>query len=149
MSDVARASKDWPQLNFVIHHGGYRCAGGGRAEDAWAQFERTGRIDWVTDLAEIPEELRARYGLEPLGAADGPVKRAILGENNARLSLPVRGRGPAARRAPRPGAARTLARTRPISRAGAAATARGARPRAASPRCGRRRRAAPSPGGRW
>ncbi len=52
--DVAKAAKDWPQLNFIIYHGGYRYAGGGRAQDAWGQFETTGRIDWITDLAEIP-----------------------------------------------------------------------------------------------
>jgi len=52
--DVGRAAKDWPQLNFIIYHSGYRFGGGGRAGDAWEQFERTGRIEWVTDLAEIP-----------------------------------------------------------------------------------------------
>ena len=41
--DVAKAAKDWPQLNFIIYHGGYRWAGGGNVEDAWAQFEQTGR----------------------------------------------------------------------------------------------------------
>jgi predicted TIM-barrel fold metal-dependent hydrolase len=153
VSDVAQAAKDWPQLNFIIYHGGYRYAGGGRAADGWAQFERDGRIDWVTDLAEIPakagvsnvyadvgqlfaqttiaeprlsavmmgqlirglgvdhvcwgtdaiwtgapqwqiealrrleipEDLRRRHGFAPLGEADGPAKRAIFGENNARL----------------------------------------------------------------
>ena len=151
--DVAKAAKDWPQLNFIVYHGGYRYAGGGRAEDAWAQFEKTGRIDWISDLAdipgkhgvknvyadvgqlfaqttmaeprlaavmmgqlvkglgadhvcwgtdaiwtgspqwqiealrrlEIPEELQRKYGYAPLGAADGPVKTAIFGDNNARL----------------------------------------------------------------
>ena len=151
--DVAKAAKDWPQLNFIVYHGGYRYAGGGRAEDAWSQFERTGRIDWISDLAdipakhgltnvyadvgqlfaqttmseprlaavmlgqlikgmgadhvcwgtdaiwtgspqwqiealrrlEIPEALRQKYGYAPLGAADGPVKTAIFGDNNARL----------------------------------------------------------------
>jgi len=151
--DVAKAAKDWPQLNFIIYHGGYRWAGGGSAQDAWAQFEKTGRIEWVTDLAEIPakygvtnvyadtgqlfaqstiadprvsavmigqlikgmgvdhvcwgtdaiwtgspqwqiealrrleipEELQKKYGLQPLGPADGPVKTAIFGGNNARL----------------------------------------------------------------
>ena len=34
---------------------------------------------------EIPEDLQKRYGLKPLGPADGPIKRAIFGENNARL----------------------------------------------------------------
>ena len=153
VDDVAKAAKDWPQLNFVIYHGGYRYAGGGRAEDAWDQFERTGRIDWITDLAEIPakygvknvyadlgqlfaqttvveprlaavmlgqlikglglsnvvwgtdaiwtgapqwqiealrrieipEAIQRKYGYAPLGAADGPVKNAIFGENNARI----------------------------------------------------------------
>jgi hypothetical protein len=48
----------------------------------------TGAPQWQIEALrrlEIPEALRARYGFEPLGAADGPVKRAILGENNARL----------------------------------------------------------------
>jgi len=153
VDDVAKAAKDWPGLNFIIYHGGYRYAGGGRAEDAWGQFERTGRIDWVSDLAdmpakhgvnniyadlgqlfaqttvveprlsavmlgilikglgvdkvvwgtdaiwtgapqwqiealrriEIPEELQKKYGLAPLGPADGPVKNAIFGGNNARI----------------------------------------------------------------
>ncbi|MFZ9405928.1 MAG: amidohydrolase family protein [Burkholderiaceae bacterium] len=153
VSDVARAAKDWPQLNFIIYHGGYRFAGGGRASDAWQQFEATGRIDWVTDLAEIPakagvnnvyadvgqlfaqttiaeprlaavlmgmlikglgvdhvcwgtdaiwtgapqwqiealrrleipEELRRKHGFAALGDADGAVKSAIFGDNNARL----------------------------------------------------------------
>src|SRR5262249_54745707 len=150
--DVGKAAKDWPQLNFIIYHGGYRWAGG-NLDDAWAQFEQTGRIDWVTDLAEIPakhgvkniyadvgqlfaqstladprvsavmmgqlikglgvdhvcwgtdaiwtgspqwqiealprleirEPLQKKYGLAPLGPADGPVKNAIFGGNNARL----------------------------------------------------------------
>ena len=57
--DVGRAAKDWPKMTFIIYHGGYRFAGGGRAEDAWTQFEKTGRIEWVTDLAEVP----SKYGV--------------------------------------------------------------------------------------
>jgi predicted TIM-barrel fold metal-dependent hydrolase len=34
---------------------------------------------------EIPVELRSRWGFAPLGAADGPVKSAVLGGNAARL----------------------------------------------------------------
>jgi predicted TIM-barrel fold metal-dependent hydrolase len=151
--DVGKAAKDWPQLNFIIYHSAYRFPGGGTVQDAWAQLEQTGRIEWVTDLAEIPakfgvsnvygdlgqifaqstvadprvaavmmgqlvrglgadhvvwgtdaiwtgspqwqiealrrleipEDLQKKYDLKPLGAADGPVKTAILGENNARL----------------------------------------------------------------
>ena len=151
--DVGKAAKDWPQLNFIIYHGGYRFAGGGTVEEAWAQLEGTGRIEWVTDLSEIPAkygvsnvyadvgqlfaqstiadprvsavmmgqlikgmgvdhvcwgtdaiwtgspqwqiealrrleippELQKKYGLQPLGPADGPIKTAIFGGNNARL----------------------------------------------------------------
>jgi predicted TIM-barrel fold metal-dependent hydrolase len=151
--DVARAAKDWPQMNFIIYHGGYRWAGGGNIAEAWKQFEQTGRIEWVTDLSEIParhgvknvyadvgqlfaqttiadprvsavmmgqlikgmgadhvcwgtdaiwtgspqwqiealrrleipDDLQRRYGLAPLGPADGPVKNAVFGGNNARL----------------------------------------------------------------
>jgi len=34
---------------------------------------------------EIPADLRKKFGLEPLGPADGPVKNAIFGLNAARL----------------------------------------------------------------
>lgn len=150
VDDVAQAAKDWPQLNFVIYHSGYRLD-----DPAWAlaEFEKTGRIDWVTDLAEIPEkhgvsnvyadlgqlfaqtlvaqpricaalmgqlvkglgetrvcwgtdavwtgspqwqieglrrleipeDMQKTHGFAPLGEADGPVKNAIFGGNNARL----------------------------------------------------------------
>lgn len=150
VDDVAQAAKDWPQLNFIIYHAAYRLDD---PDWALAEFDRTGRIDWVTDLAEIPqrhgvtnvhadlgqifaqtliaqpricaaimgqlvkglgatrvcwgtdavwtgspqwqieglrrleipEDMRKAHGFEPLGAADGAVKRAIFGSNNARL----------------------------------------------------------------
>lgn len=150
VDDVAQAAKDWPQLNFVIYHSGYRLDD---PEWALAEFERSGRIDWVTDLAEIPEkhgvtnvyadlgqifaqtliaqprvcaailgqlvkglgadhvcwgtdavwtgspqwqieglrrleipeDMQQAHGFAPLGAADGPVKTAIFGGNNARI----------------------------------------------------------------
>lgn len=153
VADVAKAAKDWPRLNFIIYHSGYRFAAGGRTDDAWAQVQRTGRVDWVSELAEIPsihgvsnvygdlgqifaqstmadpnlaafmlgtlvkglgvervvwgtdaiwtgspqwqieslrrleipQAMQARYGFAPLGPADGPVKNAIFGDNNARL----------------------------------------------------------------
>jgi hypothetical protein len=151
--DVGQAAKDWPQLNFIIYHSGYRFVGGGKPEEAWVQFEQTGRVEWVSDLAdiparygvtnvygdlgqifaqstmahprlcaammgmlirglgadhvcwgtdaiwtgspqwqiealrrlEIPEDMQKQYGFAPLGPADGAVKTAIFGGNNARL----------------------------------------------------------------
>lgn len=59
VDDVARAAKDWPELNFVIYHSGFRNVGGA-IEQAVRQFQETGRIDWVSDLAEIP----ARHGVD-------------------------------------------------------------------------------------
>ena len=57
--DVAKAAKDWPQLNFIVYHSAFRFVGGAQST-GWEQFEKTGRIDWVTDLAEIPQ----KYGVK-------------------------------------------------------------------------------------
>ena len=54
--DVGRAAKDWPMLNFVIYHSAYRFPGGGTPEEALAQFDQTGRVEWASDLAEIPQK---------------------------------------------------------------------------------------------
>jgi uncharacterized protein len=48
----------------------------------------TGSPQWQIEALrrlEIPEEMQKKYGFPALGPADGPVKRAIFGENNARL----------------------------------------------------------------
>ncbi len=55
VADVGKAAKDWPQLNFVIYHSAYRHVGGDPAV-ALAEFERTGRISWTSDLADIPAQ---------------------------------------------------------------------------------------------
>jgi predicted TIM-barrel fold metal-dependent hydrolase len=150
--DVGKAAKDWPQINFIIYHSAFRFTGGSFPV-GWEQFEQTGRVDWVTDLSEIPakfgvknvygdlgqifaqstvaeprlcaammgqlvkglgadhvvwgtdavwtgapqwqiealrrleipDEMQKKYGFAALGPADGPTKRAIFGENSARL----------------------------------------------------------------
>mgnify|MGYP001093254111 FL=1 len=51
VSDVAKAARDWPQLNFIIYHSAFRNE---NPAAALAEFEKTGRLEWVTDLAEIP-----------------------------------------------------------------------------------------------
>jgi len=48
----------------------------------------TGSPQWQIEALrrlEIPEDMQKKYGYTPLGAADGPVKTAIFGGNNARL----------------------------------------------------------------
>jgi len=152
VDDVGKAARDWPGLTFVIYHSGLKPFLTS-PDESLAEFERTGRIDWVSDLAEVPakygvtnvyaelgtsfassvvthprhcaamlgilvkgfgadhvlwgtdsvwygspqwqieafrrieisDDFRRAHGFAPLGAADGPVKRAILGENAARL----------------------------------------------------------------
>jgi uncharacterized protein len=58
--DVGKAAKDWPQLNFLVFHGAYRYVGDGEPIVAGDQFEKTGRLDWVTEVAEI----RHKYGVD-------------------------------------------------------------------------------------
>ena len=58
VADVGQAAKDWPQLNFIVYHSAYRHVGGDPAV-ALAEFERTGRVAWTSDLADIP----AQYGV--------------------------------------------------------------------------------------
>ncbi len=57
--DVGKAAKDWPQLNFIIYHSAWRWTGPNAPQAAWAHFEKTGRIEWVTDVAEVP----SKYGV--------------------------------------------------------------------------------------
>ncbi len=155
VDDVGKAARDWPQIRFVIYHSAYRWTGGAGAlaKDGFAQFEETGRVEWTSDLAdiparygvtnvygdlgqifaqttvveprlcaalmgilikglgadhvvwgtdavwtgapqwqiealrrlEIPEDMQRKHGFTALGPADGPVKRAIFGENSARM----------------------------------------------------------------
>ncbi len=53
--DLGKAAKDWPQINFVIYHSALRNFL--ELPDATlAGFEQTGRLNWATDLAEIPSQ---------------------------------------------------------------------------------------------
>jgi predicted TIM-barrel fold metal-dependent hydrolase len=73
VDDVGKAAKDWPQLNFFIYHAGYRYAGGpplqGAPEAGQSQFEQTGRLDWVSDLVEIPEKYGVKNVYSDVGAS--------------------------------------------------------------------------------
>ncbi|HWC63538.1 MAG TPA: amidohydrolase family protein [Rhizomicrobium sp.] len=73
VSDVGKAAKDWPQLNFIIYHSAYRHVGGDPAV-ALAEFERTGRIAWTSDLADIPE----KYGVNNVYADLGQIFAVTL-----------------------------------------------------------------------
>jgi predicted TIM-barrel fold metal-dependent hydrolase len=83
--DVGKAAKDWPQLNFIIYHGAYRHIGGDPAV-AWAEWERTGRISWISDLAGIPN----KYGVSNVYADLGQVM-AYSTVVNPRLAAAILG----------------------------------------------------------
>jgi uncharacterized protein len=53
--DIGKAAKDWPQMTFVIYHAALR-AFLEAPDEAWKEFEATGRLKWATDLAEIPQK---------------------------------------------------------------------------------------------
>lgn len=59
VDDVGKAARDWPQINFVIYHSAFRWTGAGNAARALAQFDATGRVEWTSDLADIP----AKFGV--------------------------------------------------------------------------------------
>jgi predicted TIM-barrel fold metal-dependent hydrolase len=67
VADVGKAAKDWPQLNFAIYHSGFRHVGGPPA-DGLDEWEKTGRLSWVSDLAEIPEKFGVKNVYGDLGA---------------------------------------------------------------------------------
>lgn len=55
VEDVGKAARDWPGINFIIYHSGWR-AFVENPEDEAREFEETGYIRWVSDLAAIPEK---------------------------------------------------------------------------------------------
>jgi predicted TIM-barrel fold metal-dependent hydrolase len=67
VADVGKAAKDWPQLNFAIYHSGYRHLGGAPT-DGMEEWQKTGRLSWLSDLAEIPEKYDVTNVYGDLGA---------------------------------------------------------------------------------
>lgn len=66
VDDLPKAARDWPELKFIIYHAAFQ-PGREVPQATLAQFEKSGRIDWVTDLAEIPD----KYGLTNIYADIG------------------------------------------------------------------------------
>src|ERR1700744_4358686 len=69
VDDVGKAAKDWPHLNFLIYHAGYRYTGDGEPSLALAEFEKTGRMEWVSDLADIPAKYDVTNVYADVGAS--------------------------------------------------------------------------------
>jgi predicted TIM-barrel fold metal-dependent hydrolase len=70
VDDVGKAAKDWPDLKFVIYHSGLRMflTDPGPTLD---RFDKTGQIDWLTDLAAVPEKFGVKNVYAELGTTFG------------------------------------------------------------------------------
>jgi predicted TIM-barrel fold metal-dependent hydrolase len=66
--DIGKAAKDWPQMTFVVYHSALRPFLE-LPDQAWAEFEASGRIKWATDLAEIPEKFGVSNVYAELGTS--------------------------------------------------------------------------------
>jgi predicted TIM-barrel fold metal-dependent hydrolase len=92
VADVGQAAKDWPDMNFIIYHSAYRHVGGD-PKVALAEFERTGRIAWTSDLADIP----AQYGVNNVYGDVGQLfATTLVAEPNvcaALMGILIRGLG--------------------------------------------------------
>lgn len=66
VDDLPKAAKDWPQLNFVIYHSALQ-AFLTSVDPVLAEFEKTGYIKWVSDLARI----RDKHGVDNVYADVG------------------------------------------------------------------------------
>jgi predicted TIM-barrel fold metal-dependent hydrolase len=52
VDDVGKAARDWPQLTFVIYHSALKPFLT-TPDESLEQFTRTGRMEWVSDLADV------------------------------------------------------------------------------------------------
>ena len=53
VDDIGVAAQDWPDLNFHIYHAGLKMWRDARGVSE--EFERTGRLAWIDEMAAIPE----------------------------------------------------------------------------------------------
>ncbi|HEY3777389.1 MAG TPA: hypothetical protein VGL35_04980 [Rhizomicrobium sp.] len=97
VDDVAKAAKDWPGLNFLIYHAVYRFTGDGEPKLALEEFDRTGRMEWVSDLADIPEKHGVTNVCADIGASFAACCVAEPNTAAAMLGILLKGLGPRAR----------------------------------------------------
>ena len=67
VDDIGKAAKDWPQISFIIFHSGLKPLNE-YPQDHLDKFKKTGRIDWVSDLADIPQQYGVKNVYAELGS---------------------------------------------------------------------------------
>jgi hypothetical protein len=91
VADVGKAAKDWPQLVFAIYHSGYRHQND--PDTATAEFDKSGRLAWVSDLAEIPGKFGVNNVYADLGAVFASTSVTHPRLAAAMLGILIRGLG--------------------------------------------------------
>jgi predicted TIM-barrel fold metal-dependent hydrolase len=69
VSDIGKAAKDWPQLNFIIYHCAYNVLLPSAKQSE--RFEADGTIPWVSDLAAIPATFDVNNVYAEIGSSFG------------------------------------------------------------------------------
>ena len=60
IDDLAKAARDWPKLNFIIYHSAIQ-TGEEPSKSQIQEFEKSGHIPWVSELARMPETISRTY----------------------------------------------------------------------------------------
>jgi hypothetical protein len=92
VDDLGKAAKDWPGLRFIIYHSALRSAP--FPEDSSGEISKTGRIPWVTELAEIPEKTGVTNVYGEIGTSFAASCLAEPRSCAAMLGTLIRGLGP-------------------------------------------------------
>lgn len=92
VEDLPKAARDWPEINFIIYHAAFAPSFAAQPEHI-QHFEETGEIDWVTQLAAIPEEHGVSNVYADLGATFATTCVSYPRHAAALVSTLVRGLG--------------------------------------------------------
>lgn len=92
VDDVPKAAKDWPQLTFIIYHAALKPLNN-YSENHLKKFEETGRIDWVSDLAEIPKKHGVTNVHAEIGTAFGSAAVTHPRHAAAMVGILIKGMG--------------------------------------------------------
>lgn len=69
VDDVGKAAKDNPGMNFVIYHSALRPWLADAPDREMAEFDKSGYIQWSTDLARIPEKFGVNNVYADIGSS--------------------------------------------------------------------------------
>lgn len=90
--DVGKAAKDWPQISFVIYHAALAVQLQDFVQDL-ADYEKTGELKWVSDLARIPEKYGVNNVYADLGTSFASVAVTSPRVASAMLGMLIKGLG--------------------------------------------------------